>query len=249
MKIRAGERDFALELIQKFCYARDEESYNRFYRILEASDLPSVKAYFDTHWHDIREEWVDGLNYESFTLGERTNNRLESINAKIKSVCSVNADLASFFNNFLSFLSSIRNERDHSTIMAIAKQRAVFKSSIEEQFTSFLTPYAFEKVSKQLRWEPNVSVSLSEESNDWIAVDKHCDKQHTVDSDLGVCDCLFNTTLHLPCRHVLAVRAKRGHDLFSREGVAGRWTAQYLKEYWEQRRQVDYDNTDFQVLA
>ena len=160
MKIKSGERDFALELMQKFCYAKDEETYDRLYHLLDACGMPSVKGYFDTHWADIREEWIDGLNDGAFTLGERTNNRLESINAKIKSVCTVNADIASFFDNFLAYLSSTRNERDHGTLMTIAKRRVTCENAVEKQFAAFLTPYALDKVVHQLRSVSHIEATL-----------------------------------------------------------------------------------------
>ena len=38
--------------------------------------------------------------FKGYTVGERTNNRLESINAKVKSVCSKYASLSTFFEQF-----------------------------------------------------------------------------------------------------------------------------------------------------
>jgi len=44
--------------------------------------------YYNDNWHPIQEEWVECFKNTALTLGERTNNRLESINAKVKSVCA-----------------------------------------------------------------------------------------------------------------------------------------------------------------
>ena len=55
---------------------------------LQLSGLTTVLTYYDDNWHPIREEWVECFKNMAFTLGERTNNRLESINAKVKSVCA-----------------------------------------------------------------------------------------------------------------------------------------------------------------
>ena len=38
--------------------------------------------------------------FKGYTVGERTNNRLESINAKVKSACSKYASLSTFFEQF-----------------------------------------------------------------------------------------------------------------------------------------------------
>ena len=59
------------------------------------------------------------LSVTKFTLGEKTNNRLESINGKLKSVCSRFASLSCFFDHFFAVLSVLCNERDHSTVMAL----------------------------------------------------------------------------------------------------------------------------------
>ena len=57
----------------------------------------------------------------NFTAGEHTNNCLESIKAKVKSVCSKYASRCTFFDQIVAVFSSLRNERDHSTLMALAK--------------------------------------------------------------------------------------------------------------------------------
>ena len=249
MKIKSGERDFALELMQKFCYAKDEETYDRLYHLLDACGMPSVKAYFDTHWADIREEWIDRLNDGAFTFGERTNNRLESINAKIKSVCTVNADIASFFDNFLAYLSSTRNERDHGTLMTIAKRRVTCENAVEKQFAAFLTLYALDKVVHQLRSVSHIEATLSESENEshWRARNRHGDKLYAVNAQAGTCDCSFSICMHLPCRHVFAVRTAKGEDLFNEVGISDRWTVRYLKEYWSSRLRTDYEDADVEV--
>lgn len=86
--IRSGERDHALELLTKLTYSKSETEYNENYQDLQCSGLKSVISYFNDNWHPIRQEWVEFYKGVSFTLGETTNNRLENINGKVKSVCS-----------------------------------------------------------------------------------------------------------------------------------------------------------------
>ena len=50
-------------------------------------------------------EWVECLKSADFTLGENTNNHLESINAKVKSVCSKYVSLSKFFDQFFAVLT------------------------------------------------------------------------------------------------------------------------------------------------
>lgn len=87
LSIRPGERDHVLEIISKLAYSNSESEYDEHYQDLLKSGLKTVISYYNANWHGIREQWVACYKDVCFTLGERTNNRLESINGKIKSVC------------------------------------------------------------------------------------------------------------------------------------------------------------------
>ena len=108
--IRPGERDHALELLTSLANAASEEEYDKHYTTLLETCPQSVSTYYDSNWHTIRHEWVECYKSFSFTLGERTNNRLESINGKIKSVCSRHANLTRFFGRIFAVLATLRNE-------------------------------------------------------------------------------------------------------------------------------------------
>lgn len=123
------------------------------YKDLKMSGLKSVIDYFDANWHPVRHQWVECFKGANFTLGERTNNRLESINAKVKSVCSKYASLSTFFDQFFLVLACLRNERDHSTLMALFPS-----NSPEEQFSAILTPYAAGYIYKQLALREKVNI-------------------------------------------------------------------------------------------
>ena len=57
----------------------------------------SVTDHFDGNWHSIREQWVDGLKNSQCKYLNRTNNRVESINAKLKSVITRYSGMMQFF--------------------------------------------------------------------------------------------------------------------------------------------------------
>ena len=101
--LRPGERDYVLELLTKLVYSSSEEEYEKHYAEFLKSSPQSVIQYYDANWHSIRDEWVECYKSLNFTLGEKTNNRLESINGKLKSVCSWFASLSCFFDHFLLF--------------------------------------------------------------------------------------------------------------------------------------------------
>ena len=63
---------------------------------LHNTKVQSVIVCFENNWYSIKEEWVQGFKSQSLTLGETTNNFLESINSKVKSVFLI----LPFFINF-----------------------------------------------------------------------------------------------------------------------------------------------------
>ena len=154
--IRPGERDRALELLTSLAYATSEEEYDKHYKTLLETCPQSLLTYYNSNWHAIRHEWVECYKSFSFTLGERTNNRLENINGKIKSICSRHANLSKFFDHIFAVLSTLCNERDHNTIMALVKNPVTTFSDVEKSFSNLLTPYAFDYVKKQLSLKSKV---------------------------------------------------------------------------------------------
>ena len=83
---------------------------------------------------------VSKLKAFSFTFGERTNDRLENVNGKIKSVCSQHANLSKFFDGIFAVLSILHNERSHHTIMALTKKPVISLNNVEKPFSDLLTP-------------------------------------------------------------------------------------------------------------
>ena len=169
----------------------------------------------------------------NFTLGERTNNRLESINAKVKSVCSKYASLSTFFDQFFLALACLRNERDHNTLMALAKRRVspFSPNSPEEKFAEILTPYAASYI-----------YTLRER----VKIDEDDGVKCKVLSSIGPlsvtadsCQCSFWLSMHLPCRHIFAVREYRQIPLSSSVGVSQRWTTDYMRDTFKSKRPVD----------
>ena len=77
-------------------YAQDEDEYSEFYQQLKETKLKQVIQYYDDNWHGIKELWVEGLKREACHFLNSTNNRIESINQKIKSVVTKHSALLNF---------------------------------------------------------------------------------------------------------------------------------------------------------
>ena len=238
-----GEHDHAREIMTKLVYSKSEAEYLQHYQTLLDSGLKSVIYYYNSNWHPIRKQWVECFKGANFTFGETSNNRLESINAKVKSVCSKYASLATFFDQFFAVLSCLRNERDHVTLMAMVKKRVTTlpHDSPEEQFAELLSPYAFRFVEKQLALRKKVQIV---EEDDVRCMVSSCAGYLNVTDES--CECTFRSSMHLPCRHMFAVREKMKLPIFSPVGVAQRWKLAYMRDVFYEKLTATPDDS-FQV--
>ena len=98
-----GECDHALELLTAIVYSSSPQQYEDKNKDLKVSGVKSVIDCYDTNWHPICHPWVECFKGSNFTVGFSNNNRLESINAKIKSVCTKYTSLTTFFISSLLF--------------------------------------------------------------------------------------------------------------------------------------------------
>ena len=245
--LHPGDRDNALEILTKLTYSKSETEYLENYECLLKSGLQSVIDYYNDNWHPIRYQWVECFKGANFTVGERTNNRLESINAKVKSVCSKYASLSTFFDQFFAVLSCLRNERDHATLMAMVKKRVgtFAPESAEEQFAQILTPYALDFVVKQLNFRKKV-VIVEDKGAHSVVSSSAGNLTVTVNS----CQCTFWKTMHLPCRHMFAVRENKQVPLCANnsEVVSERWKMVYMQDkYYNKRSSTTSVDDSFQV--
>ena len=136
MGITADERNRCLVIFTKLIYSRSSEEYDANLQSLKDAKFKSVTSYFHENWHPIRHQWVTCFKDDSFSLGETTNNRLESTNAKIKSVCSKHGSLLQFFTEFFAVLGALRNERKHHHLMAMSR-RPTNSISLDEDLEGY----------------------------------------------------------------------------------------------------------------
>ena len=119
--ISAGQRNLSLELLQQMAYSTSEEKYMDTYSRFKDGAPAEVVKYFADNWHPIRKQWALGMKYSSGNFLNGTNNRLESLNAKIKSVVSQYSSLEEFIEKFFLILRVLRAERDHKAGLTALK--------------------------------------------------------------------------------------------------------------------------------
>ncbi|KAL5239021.1 hypothetical protein ACI65C_006431 [Semiaphis heraclei] len=91
-----NERDTAKEIIQNIIYCKSELEYDNLYQHLKTVAPETVIEYYNKNWHGIRDEWVIGMTYMTGNFMNKTNNKLESFNGKLKSVISCSSTLEHF---------------------------------------------------------------------------------------------------------------------------------------------------------
>ncbi|XP_065886150.1 zinc finger SWIM domain-containing protein 3-like isoform X3 [Dysidea avara] len=224
--ISSGARTVSLELIQKMAYAKSEAEYNSLYVQFQRDAPKQVLEYFDECWHPIKDEWVMGIAACSGTFLNTTNNRLESINGKLKQVISRNSSLEEFISHFFVILTALRTERDHKAAVMFQKTKVqpFSQGSPESEYTKLLTLYASTLVLKQLELAKKVK-EIKEDNGRYIV--QTSEGERTV--SLEKCACGFYSSICLPCRHIFALRIKLGKPLYDPTVCEQRWTTAYYK--------------------
>ena len=142
--ITAGERVFSLEIFQKMAYASSDNEYHSLCNELKENGPKQVKEYFQDNWAPIKDEWV--LHYKAMcgSFLNSTNNRLESLNGKLKQVINRHSSLEEFINKFFVIHSTLRSERDHKAALMFQKVKVQNHGvgTPEYQYSQLLTAYA-----------------------------------------------------------------------------------------------------------
>lgn len=229
MGITSDERDRALEMITKIVYSKSEEAYEANVEELKAAKWKAVADYFLDNWHPIKEQWVACFKDLVFNLGETTNNRLESTNAKIKSVCSRYGSMLQFFTEMSAVLGALRNERHHQQIMGASRQSTGIEAYEKDirKYAEVLTPYAFKHVRNQAKLADCINVQqILPESK--VVIKSSTYGQVTVTADK--CQCSYPVKMGLPCRHILKARTALNLSRFDQSLCSTRWTMDYYKK-------------------
>ena len=131
-----------------------------------------------------------------------TNNRLESINRKLKQVIDRNSSLEDFLFHFC-ILTALRTERDHKAAVMFQKVRVCPfpKDSAEYSYSQLLTSYAFTFVNKQLKLIDKVK-NFDEAEEGYVCQTSEGSRN----VNLSDCSCAFRTSMLLPCCHMFALR-------------------------------------------
>ena len=226
--ITSAQRNTSLEMLQQLAYATSEENYQELYSRFCACVPNAVVEYFNNNWHPIRKQWTMGMKYNTGNFLNGTNNRLECINAKLKSVISRYCSLEEFVDKFFLILRVLRSERDHKAALVAQKVPVVFHTTTNAASLSYmdhLTPYAYKFLAKQIELKDKVKLCSEDEVG--FCVESSEGSIHVTPS---TCECTSWRSMKLPCRHILAVRAKLEIELFETHYCDKRWSTDYYQK-------------------
>ena len=227
-EVTTDERIRCLEIITQVVYSKSPAEYDHNVKKLKDTRLQSVIQYYEQNWEPIKEQFVACYKNSIVTFGETTTNRLESTNAKIKSVCSRHGSLRQFFSEMFVVLGALRNERRHKQLMALSCLPTDFQSDDTDmkKYRMLLTPYAYQKLEKQAELEHKVKVTTVM-PDDSIIVKSSINS--TLKASSMSCECNYVTMMGIPCRHIL--KARRVHSLprYDESLVSKRWTKCYSR--------------------
>ena len=226
--ISAGQRNLSLELLQQMAYSTSEEKYMDTYSRFKDGAPAEVVKYFADNWHPIRKQWALGMKYSSGNFLNGTNNRLESLNAKIKSVVSQYSSLEEFIEKFFLILRVLRAERDHKAGLTALKVPIFFHSNKDAAYINYmkyLTPYAYKFTTKQLDLKEKVKIP-EDIIDQQVSIST---SEGAIDVCCSSCECLSWKSMKLPCRHIFALRKHLGMDLFDSSLCDRRWSIDYYK--------------------
>ncbi|XP_078392201.1 zinc finger SWIM domain-containing protein 1-like isoform X1 [Cetorhinus maximus] len=229
LHVTVGQRNLLLEILHNMCYAASAEEYDLLYHQLLDTNTQRAIDYFHKNWHESRSQWVEGFKHESETYLTSTINRVEQLSQKLQALVGKFTDSATFVQDLLKAIDSLRTECDYRAVRMFQKPPlvALEASSTASAYFSLLTGFAFSRVQRELE-EAQWVTFLSVEGEQAQPVSR----RRAIVTGPSSCQCAFHTSMKLPCRHILAFRQLRGADLFEPALCSLRWTREhYLRNH------------------
>ncbi|CAG5073446.1 Similar to ZSWIM9: Uncharacterized protein ZSWIM9 (Homo sapiens) [Cotesia congregata] len=162
MHITGEDKDKCLSILQSLAYSSSPEEYDKIYAKFCEQAPTSVIDYFNKNWHNIRDEWTS-YSMVNGNLDNKTNNRLENLNGKLKQVLGRENTLIEFINSFFIW------DRSHNIASATKAMKNFYTkpsvnnySPCEQLYSEILTNKAFEYVQKELKAADFVTILHSD---------------------------------------------------------------------------------------
>lgn len=232
-KINHNDTQKCLEILQKLIYSYSEQNYLKNYEKFRVVAPKEIVTYFDTYWHNLRREWTDyGMTLKN--LGNLTNNRLESLNAKLKAIIKKMNSLMDFLIKFFKWVQSNCFEvlcRLNKTFL----EKEIHLNVDENmkvlvaltKYEDYLAFYPYNLVVEKMKFLDAVSFTEIDQITQTCKIQF---KEDTLSCTIFKCDCAFWLRHELPCAHILNARNVLDFNLFDTSICNQRWTKGYVLE-------------------
>lgn len=219
--VSKAERQLSLSFLDQLARASSKEEYDYIYLKFNECAPLSVVEYFDIYWDPIKEAWAKYAMVDG-NLGNCTNNRLESINGKIKREIAKNSTLVQFTKSFFKWFLLRNDELDSQAAQSVLRTtpNGNRRNIDEDQYALLLSRKGFELVQEELIKSRVLTIRN-------VDSDLQSCRIQLSDVTLNVtslsCECSSFTTFLLPCRHIFAVRKLFNLPMFDKTLCAERW--------------------------
>ena len=196
-----------LNVVRRMIYSSTSAAFEDSLDDIESLST-DFKNYLFMHWLDCKEMWAMHLR-NCLTLGNNTNNRLESYNQKIKQVTNASNSLPVCIEKLLA-LNTAQEQKviynvynNDCTIVSINGEDEIV-TLLFKMYTDFAANLAKEQwtISKHKQY-------TVEESNAQITVSSPEKGKYYIEKDLCTCTCRFHLHYKIPCCHILYFLKKK----------------------------------------
>ena len=175
-------------------YEQFLDNYNRMINYVNPKDTDFI-TYFDNNWLGIRAMWCAEFRNENFNLGDLTNNRLESLDQKLKVLIKKTSSLHQFYVDMKKFIDSQYSRAYLFQFNQIVKNKFYNTYDNEDinsalnEYRKFCTIYSSQLVQDEIYKAFLKSIALFEPYNRTCFIQFKNEREHHV--HLTQCNCHF----------------------------------------------------------
>ena len=218
--ITSSEREEYLAYIERLVHSKSEDDYQRVLaEFFENCPSESVRLYYTSNWHHIRDQWVCGLVAKLRNFGHRTTNCVEQFFRTVKNLISERRDIQTFIHELLTCIDNIQHEYTHKQLFASITHpttQETLPTGLSPNYISTLTPHAFRLLVVQMEMVDNVTI---------ISHDTVLSAGQPIKPTESECPCDTSSRSGLPCRHMLALQIHNKKSTFLPHAIAIRNTS------------------------
>ncbi|XP_031784098.1 uncharacterized protein LOC107981572 isoform X1 [Nasonia vitripennis] len=224
MKITKEEKENAFRCLDSMVKSSCQMDYDNAHSKFISTAPKVIKDYFIKNWQDITDEWVK-FKIFNLNLKNLTNNRIESLNGKLKYEIGLFNSLTEFIKKIFKWTNyrlKCNRLKDIQDVLRINPNDVVITDFEKAKvlYKECLTHYAYKVVLEQFEYfEFMTLLNFDAVSQTCTAI---CRKEEIYITPY-TCTCFEMTSMGLPCRHILAIRLPLKMSLFCKDICLERW--------------------------